>query len=302
VHMKKIREDNAAITIQKYWRGHVVRLGFRLAALQPIVSQVNPPPALQVVEVTVSEELGKRIEEVREKVKKANENVTEDKKLGNRTNFALDYLYCFRDMGQLIQAVQDLDISTRLSSVCCDRLISEGPRCLLVLLDLIQRCNRSVPHMVVVSSSLDILINLAKYDKARSVMCEASSAIKVATTITDLVVIYRDKSSEIFTKGCSILWTLTVTAQSFKKVLHSSVIEKKLSDVHCFHLKKHQRHEEDERVKRRAATSTKKASKSRPPKVRLSSNAAWRIREGMLRHYSDPYTAVADLMKAMTEN
>ena len=61
-----------------------------------------------MVEVTVSEELGKRIEEVREKVKKANENVTEDKKLGNRTNFALDYLYCFRDMGQLIQAVQDL--------------------------------------------------------------------------------------------------------------------------------------------------------------------------------------------------
>ena len=61
-----------------------------------------------MVEVTVSEELGKRIEEVREKVKRANENVTEDKKLCNRTNFALDYLYRFRDMGQLIQAVQDL--------------------------------------------------------------------------------------------------------------------------------------------------------------------------------------------------
>ena len=73
--------------------------------------------------------------------------------------------------------------------------------------------------MVVVSSSLDILINLAKYDKARSFMCEASSAIKVGTTITDLVVIYREKSSEIFTKSCSILWTLTKTSQSFKKVL-----------------------------------------------------------------------------------
>ena len=73
--------------------------------------------------------------------------------------------------------------------------------------------------MVVVSSSLDILINLAKYDKARSLMCETSSAIKVASTITDLVVIYREKSSEIFTKGCSILWTLTKTAQSFKEVM-----------------------------------------------------------------------------------
>ena len=72
--------------------------------------------------------------------------------------------------------------------------------------------------MVVVSTSLDILINLAKYDKARSLMCEASSAIKVAATITDLVVIYREKSSEIFTKACSVLWTLTKTAESFKQV------------------------------------------------------------------------------------
>ena len=87
-----------------------------------MLQQVNPPPALQVVEVTVSEELGKRIEEVREKVKKANENVTEDKKLGNRTDFALDYLYSFRDMGQLIQAVQDLG---KLFSYNRDRCISE---------------------------------------------------------------------------------------------------------------------------------------------------------------------------------
>ena len=61
-----------------------------------------------MVEVTVSEEFGRRIGEVREKVKKAGENATEDKKLGNRTNFALDYLYSYRDMAQLIKAVQDL--------------------------------------------------------------------------------------------------------------------------------------------------------------------------------------------------
>ena len=61
-----------------------------------------------MVEVAVSEELGRRIGEVREKVKKAGENATEDKKLGNRTNFALDYLYSYRDMAQLIKAVQDL--------------------------------------------------------------------------------------------------------------------------------------------------------------------------------------------------
>ena len=36
--MKEKMEIDAATTIQKYWRGHSVRQGFRLAALQPIVS------------------------------------------------------------------------------------------------------------------------------------------------------------------------------------------------------------------------------------------------------------------------
>ena len=84
-------------------------------------------------------------------------------------------------------------------------------------------------------------------------------------------------------------------------MLHSSAIGKKLSDVHCFHLKKHQRHEEDERVKRRSVTSTKKVSKSRASKHTISTDATWRMRDGVLRHYSDPYTAIEDLIKAMTE-
>ena len=54
VHMKKIREDNAAITIQKYWRGHVVRLGFRLAALQPIVSVSHIHVSSEQVSSTVN--------------------------------------------------------------------------------------------------------------------------------------------------------------------------------------------------------------------------------------------------------
>ena len=72
------------------------------------LQQIDPPSFLQDVEVPVSEELGKRVEEAREKVKIAAENVTEEAKLGNRTNFALDYLYSYRDMAQLIKALQDL--------------------------------------------------------------------------------------------------------------------------------------------------------------------------------------------------
>lgn len=56
----------------------------------------------------VNEELGKKIEQARQKVQIANQNATEDKKLGNRTAFALDCLYTSRDMAQLLQILNDL--------------------------------------------------------------------------------------------------------------------------------------------------------------------------------------------------
>ena len=60
------------------------------------------------VKVEVDEEFGKKIEEVRQKVKVAQENATEDKKLCNRTSFALDFLYTSKDMAQLIQILKDI--------------------------------------------------------------------------------------------------------------------------------------------------------------------------------------------------
>ena len=78
---------------------------------------------------------------------------------------------------------------------------------------------------------------------------------------------------------------------------------KKLSDAHGIHLKRHQRREEEERVKRRAApfAIAKKESKSRLPKVGLSTDAAWKTREGVLRYYTDSYTAIDAVMKALAE-
>ena len=53
-------------------------------------------------------EAAKRLAEVRKRVDEANRKATEDKKLCNRTAFAIDYLYKLKDMAYLIKAMNDL--------------------------------------------------------------------------------------------------------------------------------------------------------------------------------------------------
>ena len=78
-----LAQRGAALKIQAFWRGHKQRLAIR-------------------------EAWGKKIQEVQNRLSLAHKNATEDKKLCNRTSFALDYLYKMRDMSYLIEAVNSL--------------------------------------------------------------------------------------------------------------------------------------------------------------------------------------------------
>lgn len=64
-------------------------------------------------------ESAKRLAEVRKRVDEANRKATEDKKLCNRTAFAIDYLYRQKDMAYLIKAMNDLgqDLPSAISTV-----------------------------------------------------------------------------------------------------------------------------------------------------------------------------------------
>ncbi len=56
-------------------------------------------------------------------------------------------------------------MTTRLSAECCDRLLVQGDRCPLILLDLVSKCNRSVPHQEIICAAFDILINLSRSER-----------------------------------------------------------------------------------------------------------------------------------------
>lgn len=75
-------------------------------------------------------------------------------------------------------------------------------------MDLIRRCNRSVPHIEIISATLDIVINLSKYEKGRQVMLEPNCCKIIIDSVTEVSLRFKDKSHDIFTKSCAILWVM----------------------------------------------------------------------------------------------
>ena len=52
------------------------------------------------------------------------------------------------------------DVATRLSPVCCERMVEVNA--VGVLYQLLNSCNRSLPHMEIIKYTVNILLNLAK--------------------------------------------------------------------------------------------------------------------------------------------
>ena len=87
--LKNEKINRAATRIKAAWRGYKARL-----ALKDLV-------------------IAKKLAEVQRRVSEAHKNVTEDKKLCNRTAYALDYLFTYKDMGMLILSLNNLNVTLR---------------------------------------------------------------------------------------------------------------------------------------------------------------------------------------------
>ena len=104
------------------------------------------------------------------------------------------------------------DVAARYSATCCTRLIENNGRALLVLADLAQRCNRSLPHMEVVTTICDLFISLSELDETRTFLATFESCrVKIFDMIFHLMQMHgkdNKKSLFIFSKCCSFLWKL----------------------------------------------------------------------------------------------
>ena len=277
----------AANVIQKHWKGYKVR-----RALKSPQKEFLPN-----IRVEVNEDFCAKVDEVRQKVLEAEENASDDKKLCNRTAYALDYLYDSKDMSDLLKFIHDLDVSTRLSSACCDRLIADGNKCFLIMLDILRRCNRSIPHMEIISSIFDVFINMAKYEPALSIL--ESVSCEFVETVLVLSLRYADKFHDIFCKGCSILWIVghsRLIKKSVEKVLP------RLMDNYNSLSKKNAKQQES--MKRRSCSVGSMFAKPKNPvnKSILSTLPVWKYNPKVVRFHSYSFTAISTLIKLLKAN
>ncbi|GIY87946.1 abnormal spindle-like microcephaly-associated protein homolog [Caerostris darwini] len=187
------RRTKSAILIQSYVRMWLTRLKYiRIKAAIKIQTLWRGYKVRQSV-------TDKNIIKSRQNIKAAPSS--EHKSLGNRTKFALNLLLKNQNLATILHALQNLEVCTRLSPTCCERLKESGG--ISIILQAISVCNRSVPHQEIIKFSTDILLNLAKYKK--TVDCVwAEEAI--LTEGLRLMGVYRDKGLPIFTKCCTLFW------------------------------------------------------------------------------------------------
>ena len=158
---------------------------------------------------------------------------------------ALDFLYSTKDMAYLIKVTRDLgkdkrhfllrlsfcdentsdiyrsslkshmwktftEFATRYSQTCCTRLIEKNGMALLILANLAERCNRSLPHMEVVSTICDIFINISELLETRNFVASWDRLDSILKIIFLLMNRFKEnkKPLYIFSKCCSFLWKL----------------------------------------------------------------------------------------------
>ncbi|XP_035683098.1 abnormal spindle-like microcephaly-associated protein homolog isoform X2 [Branchiostoma floridae] len=251
-----IQRKKAVITMQAIWRGRHVRKNIK----------------------------NKRIRIARAKILAAQRAATEDKKLCNMTATALNLLLKYKHLSTILDALRSMEVVTRLSAVCCERLVQGGA--VQVIYTLIQSCNRSLPCQEIIKYSISILLNLAKNPATVAAAVVQEGGVE---TLVSLMAIYREKDDVIFGQTCLLLTLFCNNAAYQKEVLNMPSVTQKLQSLYRL-------------VKRKAGMSRNKQRMGSQEDKRRTSTAlvqmvhhikpAWILRKDNMLDVPDPLQAV----------
>ena len=180
---KEVQRENATLILQhafKGWRDRVAFLRKRRAATL-IKASWRSFKVRQIMKKAV---IAKQLEIVQRRVSEAHKNATEEKKLCNRTAFALDYLFTYKDMAMLIEALTNLNVSLRYSTNCCLRMFEGKGKAVEILVNLLNGLNRSVPHIEVMSIVFDIFISIAEFHETRPQLVSRKKNLRICMYIS----------------------------------------------------------------------------------------------------------------------
>ncbi|NXY57930.1 ASPM protein, partial [Callaeas wilsoni] len=243
---------------------------------------------------------------LRHSLEKANEKSREENKLGNRTAIAIDHLLKYKHLSYILAALKHLEVATRLSPLCCENMAQS--RAIFSIFVLIRSCNRSVPCMDVIRYSVQILLNVSKYERTTQAVYEAENSID---TLLDLLQMYRgkagDKVSEkggsIFTKTCCLL---AILSKDSKRALEIRGMPRTVSCIQSLYkltARKHRMDAERTLVKQKTNTALGGSSSVPVTPLRIKTVSRikpdWVLRKDNMQEVVDPLQAIVMVMDTL---
>ncbi|XP_051977861.1 abnormal spindle-like microcephaly-associated protein [Xyrauchen texanus] len=247
-----------------------------------------------------------KVVSIRQRFREVNRMVKEEDKLCNKTTTALSYLLGYQNYAYILAALKHLETATRLSPECCERLVESGA--MLTIFTLIRSCNRSVPSMEIITLSIQVLLNLSKYNRTIDAVYDVNGSVE---TLLDLLQIYRekagdkvaDKGGSIFTKACFLLVLLVQDERRAMDVRKQPKTSDRIRSIYRLTLRKCKMDAERSRVKQKMNASlngsflqaTPRKSK---PMARFAPD--WVLRRDKMKDIVDPLRAIQMLANALS--
>ncbi|XP_059947439.1 abnormal spindle-like microcephaly-associated protein isoform X2 [Mesoplodon densirostris] len=246
-----------------------------------------------------------KIKAIRQRLQCVNREIREENKLYHRTALALHYLLTYKYLSAILEALKHLDVVTRLSSLCCENMAQSGA--ISKIFVLIRSCNRSVPCMEVIGYAVQVLLNVAKYEKTTSAVYDVENCVD---TLLELLQMYQekpgdkvaDKSRSIFTKTCCLLAVLLKRTNRASDVRSRSKVVDRIYSLYKLTAHKHKVNTE-----RILCEQKKKSSMSlsfipeTPVRTRMVSRLKpdWVLRRDNLEEIMNPLKAIQMVMDTL---
>nr|DBA18168.1 TPA: hypothetical protein GDO54_016450 [Pyxicephalus adspersus] len=246
----------------------------------------------------------KKLQNLRNRLRKVSEDTKAEDKLCNRTLVALNYLLSYKHFSYILAALKHLEAATRLSAICCENMAQSGA--VKIIFTLIRSCNRSIPCMEVIRLSIQVLLNLTKYEKTVSSVYEVEDSVEV---LLDLMQIYREKPGDkvpekggsIFTKTCCLLAIFGLDSRRAEEI---RAIPKAMNRITSIHILTSRKHKMDtaRNVSKQLMNSSRVHSnaslQATPMHTRIVSRIKpdWVLRKDNMREIVDPLQAIQLVM------
>ncbi|XP_063796189.1 abnormal spindle-like microcephaly-associated protein [Pseudophryne corroboree] len=242
----------------------------------------------------------KVLKKLRKRLQKVNEETKDEHKLCNRTLVALNYLLTYKHLSYILAALQHLEVATRLSSVCCENMAQSGA--VNIIFTLIRSCNRSIPCMEVIKLSIQVLLNLSKYERTVLAVYEVNNSVE---SLLDLMQIYRekagdkvsDKGGSIFTKTCCLLAIFALNSQRAREIRAIPKAMDRICSIYRLTARKHKMDTARNLCKQLMSSTPGHgfgALQATPIRTRIVSRIKpdWVLRKDNMREIVDPLKAI----------